>query len=58
MNKSQYIRNTKQGLAQYYRAYSNRTTGDRERLPVMTRNYYARTQSIQPLPKEQSTPPC
>jgi site-specific recombinase XerD len=44
MNKSQYIRNTKQGLAQYYRAYTNRTTGDRERVPVtadMIRHYYA-----------------
>lgn len=44
MNKSPYMRNTKQGLAQYYRAYSNRITGDRERLPVtakMIRNYYA-----------------
>ena len=44
MNKSQYIRNTKQGLAQYYRAYTNQTTGDRERMPVtadMIRHYYA-----------------
>ena len=44
MNKSPYMRNTKQGLSQYYRAYSNRITGDRERLPVtakMIRNYYA-----------------
>jgi hypothetical protein len=43
MNKSQYMRNTQQGLAQYYRAYTNQTTGDRERLPVtadMIRKYY------------------
>jgi hypothetical protein len=44
MNKSQFIRNTKQGLAQYYRAYTNQATGDRERMPVtadMIRQYYA-----------------
>jgi hypothetical protein len=34
MNKSHDIRNTKQGLAQYYRAYTNQTDGDRERMPV------------------------
>ena len=35
MNKSQYMRNTKQGLSQYYRAHTtNQTTGDRERMPV------------------------
>jgi hypothetical protein len=44
MNKSQYIRNTQQGLAQYYRAYTNQTTGDRKRMPVtadMIRKYHA-----------------
>ena len=44
MNKSQYIRNTKQGLAKYYRAHTNQTTGDRERMPVtanMISKYYA-----------------
>ena len=43
MNKSQYIRNTKQGLAKYYRAHTNQTTGDRERMPVtadMISKYY------------------
>ena len=40
MNKSQYIRNTKQGLAQYYRAYTNQTTGDREKMSV-TADIYA-----------------
>ena len=44
MSKSHYIRNTKQGLAQYYRTHMNQTTGDRERLPVTTdmiSKYYA-----------------
>ena len=44
MNKSQYIRNTKQGLAQYYRARTNQTTGDWERMQVtsdMIGSYYA-----------------
>ena len=44
MNKSQYIRNTKQGLAQYYCAHTNQTTGDRERMTVAAdkiSKYYA-----------------
>ena len=49
MNKSQCIRNTKQGLAQYYRAHTNQTTGDRERMLVtadMISKYYANEQSM------------
>jgi hypothetical protein len=34
MDKSQYLRNTKQGLAQHYRMTVNTTAGDRERIPV------------------------
>lgn len=44
MDQSQYIRNTKQGLAQYYRAHVNQTSGDRERIPItsdMIRRFYA-----------------
>jgi hypothetical protein len=50
MKKSQYIRNTRQGLAQYYRARTNQTTGDRERMPVITdmiSRYYA-THAVNP----------
>ena len=34
MDNSQYLRNTKQGLAQHYRMTVNATTGDKERIPV------------------------
>ena len=44
MDTSQYIRNTKAGLAQLYRVQLNRTAADSERLPItidMIRGYYA-----------------
>lgn len=34
MDNSQYLRNTKQGLAQHYRMTVNVTSGDKERIPV------------------------
>lgn len=34
MDNSQYLRNTKQGLAQHYRMTVNITSGDKERIPV------------------------
>lgn len=43
MDNSQYIRNTKAGLAQLYRIKTNRTDADRERISItsdMIRVYY------------------
>ena len=55
MDTSQYIRNTKAGLAQLFRVQLNRTTADSERLPItidMIRAYCADGNSIDmPMPQ-------
>lgn len=56
MDNSQYLRNTKQGLAQHYRLTANTTTGDRERIPVtvdMITTYHRATSNGRPdLPQQ------
>ena len=51
MDNSQYIRNTKAGLAQLYRIQTNRTDADRERIAItidMIQEYYAHVGGANP----------
>jgi len=54
---SQYIKNTKRGIVQHYRAANNRTAGDAKRIPItadMILEYYAHTVPDAPTIKQRA----